>query len=57
MIRFDEQRLGGDEASSSEVDNNDEVRVAINPSTLQRFFGIGYYFFDDIPIPYKATVF
>ena len=53
MIRLDGQRLGGD--GEAELDN-DEVRVAINPSILQLFFGTGYYFFDDVPIPHKAIL-
>ena len=48
MIRFDQPRLrsGG----------GGEVRVAINASILQRFFGTGYYYIDDVPIPYKALL-
>lgn len=48
MIRFDEERLGSN--------NQEEVRLAINPTALQRFCGTGYYYYDDIPVPYQALL-
>lgn len=47
MIRFDQQH--GE-------DRDQQVRVAINPSILQRFCGNGYYFYDDIPVPYRTVL-
>jgi hypothetical protein len=52
MIRFYE-KLKTDKNGEKEPE---EVRVAINPSILQRFFGSGYYYFDDVPVPYKKLL-
>ena len=50
MIRFDEDKLAGGGGGDP---GNTEVRVAINASILQRMFGTGYYYFDDVPVPYN----